>query len=150
MRRRDNLTTWRHQLRDGRDVSWHLLADGSTTVSTGMYHHLRPFKPSRCIKASFYIPENRLNFTTTKGFRTKIYMKLFYRYMAIFFNFSPTSNHFHPLQVENCDGNLWLVVDEDHNGKFKLERVKLWLKVVETVPGCGVCWVRFPYTKPTQ
>ena len=28
-----------------------------------------PFTPSRCIKASFYILENRLNFPTTRGFR---------------------------------------------------------------------------------
>ena len=76
------------------------------------------------VKASFYIPENRLNFPTTKGYRTKISMQLVYRYMAIFFNFSPTSNRLHPLQVENCDSNSRLVVDEDDNGKFRLERVK--------------------------
>ena len=29
-----------------------------------------------------------------------ISMKLVYQYMAIFFTFSPTSNHLHPLQVE--------------------------------------------------
>ena len=51
-------------------------------------------------------------------------MKLFYQYMTIFFNFSPISNHLHPLQVENCDSNSRLVVDEDDNGKFRLERVK--------------------------
>ena len=51
-------------------------------------------------------------------------MKLVYQYMAIFFNFSPTSNHLHPLQVENCDSNSRLVVGEDDNGKFRLERVK--------------------------
>ena len=27
----------------------------------------------------------------------------------------PTSNHLHPLQVENCDSNSRLVVDEDDN-----------------------------------
>ena len=43
--------------------------------------------------------------------------------MAIFFTFSPTSNHLHPLQVENCDSNSLLVVEEDDNGKFRLERV---------------------------
>ena len=43
--------------------------------------------------------------------------------MVIFFNFSPASNHPYPLQVENCDRNLRLVVDEDDNGKFRLERV---------------------------
>ena len=55
----------------------------------------------------------------------KISMNLVYQYMAIFFNFSPTSNHLHPLQVENCDSNSRLVVDEDDNGKFRLERVTL-------------------------
>ena len=54
----------------------------------------------------------------------KISMKLVYQYMVIFFNFSPTLNHLLPLQVENCDSNSRLVVDEDDNGKFRLERVK--------------------------
>ena len=54
----------------------------------------------------------------------KISMKLVYEYMVIFFNFSPISNHLHPLQVENCDSNSRLVVDEDDNGKFRLEMVK--------------------------
>ena len=53
-----------------------------------------------------------------------ISIKLIDRYMAIFFNFSPTLNHLHPLQVENCDSNSRLVVDEDDNGEFRLERVK--------------------------
>ena len=51
-------------------------------------------------------------------------MKLVYQYMAIFVILTPTSNHFHPLQVENCDSNSRLVVDEDDNDKFRLERVK--------------------------
>ena len=46
-----------------------------------------PFKPPRCIKASFYIPENKLDSPTVKGFRTKIYMKLVCKYMVIFLNF---------------------------------------------------------------
>ena len=82
-----------------------------------------PFKPSRCIKASFYNPENRFNFPTTDCFRKKISMKLFYQYMTILFNFSPTLHHLHPLEVENCDSNSRLVVDEDDNGKFRPERV---------------------------
>ena len=40
-------------------------------------------------------------------------MKLFYQY--VFFNFSHTSTHLHPLQVENCDSNSRLVVDKDDN-----------------------------------
>ena len=47
--------------------------------------------------------------------------------MAIFFNFSLTSSHLHPLEVENCDSNSRLVVDEDDNGKFRLDRVKAML-----------------------
>ena len=60
---------------------------------------------------------------TARGFRIKNSMKLVYQYMAIFFNFSPTLNHLHPLQAENCDSNSRLVVDEDENGKLRLERV---------------------------
>ena len=57
----------------------------------------------------------------------KISMKLVYQYMAIFFNFPPTSSHLHPLQVDNCDSNSRLVVDEDDNDKFRPERVKMLL-----------------------
>ena len=53
-----------------------------------------------------------------------ISMKLVYQYMAIFFNFSPTSNHLHPIQSGNCDSNSRLVVDEDDNRKFRLQRVE--------------------------
>ena len=51
-------------------------------------------------------------------------MKLVYQFTAIFFAFSPTLNHLHSLQGENCDSNLRLVVDEDDNGKLRIERVK--------------------------
>ena len=52
-------------------------------------------------------------------------MKLAYQYLSIFLNFSPISNHLHPLQAENCDSNSRFVVDEGDIGKFRLERVKL-------------------------
>ena len=64
----------------------------------------------------------------------KISLKLIYQCMAIFFNFPPTSNHLHPLQVENCDSNSRLVVDEDDNGKFRLERVNLFYQKVKAAP----------------
>ena len=51
----------------------------------------------------------------------KISLTLVYQYMVIFFNFSLTSNHLHPLQVGNCDSNSRLVVDEDDNSKFRLD-----------------------------
>ena len=35
------------------------------------------------------------------------------------FHLSPTTSHLHPLQVENCNSNSRLVVDEDDNGKFR-------------------------------
>ena len=48
----------------------------------------------------------------------------------IFFcNFKTTSNHLHPLRVENCDSNSRLVVDEDDNSKFRLERVKHYIRI---------------------
>ena len=54
-----------------------------------------------------------------------ISMKLVYQHIAIFFTFSPTSNHLHPLQVENCDSNSRLVVDEDDNVKSGLKGLKI-------------------------
>ena len=64
----------------------------------------------------------------------KISMKLVYQYMAICFNFSLTSNHFHSLQVKNWDSNSRLVVDEDDNGKFRLERVKYIFRTTDHKP----------------
>ena len=55
----------------------------------------------------------------------KISMKVVYQYVVILLNFSPNSNHLYSLQVENCDSNSRLVVDEDDNGKFRPERVKI-------------------------
>ena len=64
-----------------------------------------------------------------------ISMKLVYQYMAIFFTFSPTSNHVHPQQVENCDSNSRPVVDEDDYGKFRIERVNALFKIRLYKPG---------------
>ena len=44
---------------------------------------------------------------------------------SIFVYLSPTSSHFHPIQVEHCDSNSRLVVNENDNCKFRLERVYL-------------------------
>ena len=57
----------------------------------------------------------------------KITTKLVHQYMAVLYIFSPTLNHLHPLQVENCDSNSRnsrLEVDEDDNDKFRLKRAK--------------------------
>ena len=78
----------------------------------------------------------------SRGFRKKISMKLCYQYIAIFLNLSPTSSHLHPLQVENCDSNSRLVVDEDDNGKFRPESVKTKLCQLSLFPcapeGCVI------------
>ena len=66
-------------------------------------------------------PWKQTNFPTT---RMKMSTNLVHQYMEIFFNFSLTSNHLHPLQVQNCGSNSRLVVDEDDNGKLRIERVK--------------------------
>ena len=58
------------------------------------------------------------------GFRPKISWNCFIN-NSFFFHLSPTSSHFYSLQVENCDSNSRLVVDEDDNGKFRIERVNL-------------------------
>ena len=89
------------------------------------------------MKASFYIPENRLNFPTTKGFRMNIFMKLVYQYMTTFFysfthiksSSSAEDDLDDPLQVENCDSNSRLVVDEDDNVKSGLKGLTVLITV---------------------
>ena len=44
--------------------------------------------------------------------------------MVIFFILSPTSSHLYPLQVENCDSNSRLVVDEDGSDEFGMKGFK--------------------------
>ena len=61
-------------------------------------------------------------------------MTLVYRYMAFFFNFSPTASHLHPLQFGNCDSNSRLVVDKDDN-------VKSGLKGFKQVVNCSTRWI---------
>ena len=73
------------------------------------WHGFNPLSPHDALKHIF---TSLYNFFPTRGFMMKISLKLFYQYMAIFFNFSPTSSHLHPLQVENCGSNSRLVVDD--------------------------------------
>ena len=87
------------------------------------FHSFQPFKPSRCITASSCISEERLTFVKPSGFGTKIFMEQFNQITVYLFHMAPTSSHLHPLQVENCDSNSRLVVDEYDNGKLRLERV---------------------------
>ena len=94
------------------------------------------------VKTSYYIPENRPNFLTTRGFRIKNFMKLAYKYIAIFFNFSTILNNLHSLHVENWDSNSRLVVDEDDKSKLRLEKVNnIFLQHFNTYvimcPQCG-------------
>ena len=59
---------------------------------TGVNTWFKLFKPSRCIKASFQIAENRLNFPTSKGFRIIVFKK----WVTNTWQFSLMS---HPLQI---------------------------------------------------
>ena len=84
---------------------------------------LNPLSPHDALKHHFTSLKTVLIFLQLGGFRTKISIKLIYQYMVIFFIFQTTSSHLHPLQVENCDSNSRLVVNEDDNGKLRPERV---------------------------
>ena len=76
------------------------------------------------LKHNLTHPKTDLILLKLRGFRKRIYMK----FLSIHGNLSPTSSHLHPLQVENCDSNSRLVVDEDDNGKLRHERVNKPLK----------------------
>ena len=97
----------------------------NTWVSVTFVSQFADLSPHDALKHHFTPLKTYLIFFTAKVFRRQISMKLFFVYIIIFFNLSPTSNHLHPLQVKNCDSNSRLVEDEDDNGKFGLERVKL-------------------------
>ena len=54
-------------------------------------------------------------------------MKLAYQYMTILYNFQATSNHLHPLQVENCG----LKGFKYHFTSLKTDLIFLQLEVFE-------------------
>ena len=83
---------------------------------------VNPLSPHDALKHHFTSLKTDLIFLQLRSFRKKS-MKLFCQYMAIFFNFSLISSHLYPIQVENCDSNSRLVVDEDDNNKFRPEKV---------------------------
>ena len=72
---------------------------------------LHPLKPH--MQASSCISEESPNLFKPRVLERKFSWKC----NNIFFHLQPTSRHLHPLQVENCDSNSRLVVDEDYNGK---------------------------------
>ena len=58
-------------------------------------------------------------------------MEVFLIITIFFFHSPPTSSHFCPLQIENCDSNSRLVVDEDDNDEFRIERVNPQRTMIE-------------------
>ena len=65
-------------------VSFYGYVHWRMTTEISVMYGSEKVKPSRCIKASFYVPKNILYFPTTRGFRTKISMKLVYQYIYNF------------------------------------------------------------------
>ena len=76
---------------------------------------LNHVSPHDALKHHFASRKNELIFRNLVVFERKLAWNCFEN-NSIFFNLSPTSSHYHPLQVENCDSNSRLVVDEDDNG----------------------------------
>ena len=93
-----------------------------SNTSSGL---INPLSPHDALKHHFTSLKTDLIFQQLRVLERKFPKNWFANrvYMTIFFNFSFASNHLHPLQVKNCDSNSRLVVDEDDNGKFRLERV---------------------------
>ena len=80
---------------------------------------LNPLNPRDASKYYFPSLNNDLISNTEPKFSTH-----YFKNNDIFFHLQLISTHPQPLQVENCGSNLRLVVDEDDNGEFRLERVK--------------------------
>ena len=106
-----------------------------------------PFKSSRCTKTSFRISEKWLNFTHLEGLERFLSWNCSI-ITTYFFHLPPTSSHLHSLQVENCDSNSRLVVDEDDNGKLMFEKVKtVCAEIVTTLLGFpnSTPWYKYVY-----
>ena len=69
------------------------------------------------------------NFLKRRGFRTKFSWNSLIITLS-FLICHPLPSDLHPLQVENYDSNSRLVLDEDDNGKFRLQRVQLSYLIV--------------------
>ena len=91
--------------------------------SAGQGFSINPLSPHDASKHHFASVKNEL-ITYTRGFENDNFHETVLIIAVIVLYLSPASSHLHSLQVENCDSNSRLVVDEDDNGKFRLERVK--------------------------
>ena len=89
---------------------WTSVTDDGLTMLQHMIHGkvkvLNPLSPHDALKHHFTSLKTDLIFLQLRVLERKF-----------------QSNHLHPLQVENCDSNSRLVVDEDDYCKFRLERV---------------------------
>ena len=75
--------------------------------SAGQGVTLNPLSPHDALKEHFTSLKTHLIILQLRVLERKFPLNWFTN--TIFFNFSPTSNHLHPLQVENCDsGLLWM------------------------------------------
>ena len=94
------------------NVGWALDYTTKSLYTTGFCSGFNHLNTRDASKHHFASVKNDLIAYTCRVFR------------AIIFSFATApSSHFHPLQVEDCDSNLRLVVDENDNGKFEFERV---------------------------
>ena len=82
-----------------------------------------PLSPHDALKHHFTSPKTDSIFLQPKVLRTKISMKLVYQYMAIFFIFNPHQIIFIHYKSRIATANTRLVVDEDDNGKSRLQKV---------------------------
>ena len=87
---------------------------------------LNPLNPHDAWKQHFTSLKTDLILLQPRVFEWKFLWNWFTNALQFSLILSPTSNHLHPLQVENCDRNSRLVVDEDDNVKSGLIRLKHW------------------------
>ena len=105
------------------DQLWYLHRGVGLYSGDGKAIKITHLNPHDALKHHFTYLETDFILLKLRGFGRKISMKLSPIQGDFIILFSSTSSHFNPLQVENCDSNSRLVVDEDDNGKFRLERV---------------------------
>ena len=88
------------------------------------FFFLNPLSPHDALKHHFTSLKTDLIFLQL-GVLEYIFRETVLPIHSNFRHFSPTSNHLHSLQVENCGSNSRLVVNEDDYGKFSIERINM-------------------------
>ena len=99
------------------EIDWHLPVTSGLNSTLRIVNSCTRRRPGNFTEFIHFIHSNvcRHILQITKMYCTLFWLISSQQTCYVLFHLPPTSGHLHPLQVENCDSNSWLVVDGDDN-----------------------------------